>query len=136
MSLNIDKNIYTKLDGFFATNTISDVDRHTYIVCDLRDEINKIDIALVFLRDWDSLESDSYNQVVIENIGAVFTFPCYWISIPKKLAISYFTYIIEEFYQEEVSKWNMNSASNNSGNINGSCINNNCVPPCGIIQGR
>lgn len=136
--------MYEELDRFFASKTIHDVDRNTFLTCNLVDRVKKITISLIFLRDWDSLETDSYNSVIIQNKGAVFTFPCYWVSIPKELAIPYIEYIIDEFYEEEVSKWNIGDNTNNNTGNNGMCPIPNgggCRPPkpsttncqCGII---
>lgn len=125
------------LDKFFAEKTIQDVDRNTFLVCNLEDKQNKIHISLIFMRDWDSIESDSYNSVILENTGAVFTFPCYWISVPKPLAMAYIQWIIDDFYENTVSKWSVGTGNNNGsgsgttgGTGNGS--NCNCCPPCGI----
>lgn len=119
-----------ELDKFFANKTIQDVNRDSYLVCNLHDGINKVIVSLVFLRDWDSLESDSFNQVIIEGKGAVFQFPCYWISIPKELCIEYFTFIIKTFYKDYVDNWinTNNGSSNNNSNTNnsmGGCVCNN-----------
>lgn len=112
-----------KLDKFFAEKTIIDIDRNSFLVCNLEDKPNKITISLVFMRDWDSLETDSFNSVIIQNKGAVFTFPCYWVSIPKELAMAYIQYIIDDFYMNEVNKWNI------PGNTCSSCT----TLPCGIL---
>lgn len=134
-----------KLDEFFAAKTIQDVDRNTYLHCNLEDPRFKITISLIFMRDWHSIESDSYNSVVVENKGVVFTFPCYWVSVPKELCMTYFEYLINDFYSNEVSTWSCAEGyvdpstdtgenSNNAGSVNG-C---NCnpvpsrpgMPPC------
>ena len=128
------------LDEFLASKTIVDVDRHSFQLCNLKDNRFKITISLVFMRDWDSIESDNYSSVIIENKGAVFTFPCYWLSIPKELSMSYFEYIINDFYQNEVSKWSVAEGfiSDDNGNINNSGCNCNTpstpvTPPCPYI---
>lgn len=118
------------LDEFFAKRTIQDVNRDSYLVCNLHDGVNKVIVSLIFLRDWDSLESDSFNQVIIENKGAVFTFPCYWVSVPKELCIDYFTYIIKTFYDEYVSKWTSSSSTSGSNTNNGSNTSNGCGCGC------
>lgn len=144
MAITIPDKCIKELDVFFANKTIHDVNRDTYLICNLNDTLNKINISLVFLRDWDSLESDSFNQVIIEGKGAVFQFPCYWVSVPKELAMGYITYIINTFYDEYVSRWigNNSSAGGNTGagSMTGPNIGtNNCgcnngfvnpYPPC------
>ena len=123
------QSMYKNLDSFLAQKTIIDIDRNTFLVCNLKDTEHKITISIVFLKDWDSLETDQYNSVIILNKGVVITVPCYWLSIPKELAMPYFESIIEEFYSDEVSTWDIDS---NSGNINSSNgINNNC--PCRVV---
>jgi len=135
-----------KLDEFFANKTIQDVDRNTYLCCNLEDHRFKITISLIFMRDWHSIESDSYNSVVVENKGVVFTFPCYWCSVPKELCIAYFEYVINDFYSTEVSGWSCAEGyvdpSTNTGTDSGSSSNGgngcNCnpapprpgMPPC------
>ena len=104
MAIVLDDNYFKPLDEFFAKNTVTNVNRDAYLACNLFDKANNIHISLVFLRDWDSLETDSFNQVIIQGKGAVFTFPCYWISIPKELAFTYIKYIVQAFYDDEVSK--------------------------------
>ena len=139
MSIQLSKDFFAPLDKFFATKTIGDVNRDAFLVCNLPDNTYKINTCLIFLRDWDSLETDSFNQVIIENKGAVFTFPCYWVSVPKELAYTYFTYIVQTFYDEYVSKWfNTNNNISSDNNMNGGFIgggnsNCNCCPPCGLI---
>lgn len=118
------------IDKFFSSKTIGDIDRNTFLVCNLFDRAKKIVISLVFLRDWDSLETDSYNSVIIQNQGAVFTFPPYWLEVPKELTMPYFTYIIEDFYEKEVASWNNGSGSGSgsgTGGNSGSCC------PCGVV---
>lgn len=134
----LDKAYFKPLDDFFALKTIHDVNRDTYSICNLFDKANNICVSLVFLRDWDSLETDSFNQVIIEGKGAVFTFPCYWLSVPKELAYTYLTYIVQTFYDEYVVKWT-NSANSNigsNGDITSGTNNNNgcyCQPSCGLV---
>ena len=146
--ITIPEKCLKELDEFFATKTVHDVNRDSYLVCNLNDFVNKVTLSLIFLRDWDSLESDSFNQVIIENRGVVFTFPCYWVSVPKELCMEYFIYIINTFYDEYVSKWKGNNNNNNNNNNSSSIgngnnnINNNCgcnngftnpFPPCNLI---
>lgn len=146
MSITIPEKCIKELDTFFANKTIHDVNRDAYLVCNLHDHINKIVVSLIFLRDWDSLESDSFNQVIIEGKGVVFTFPCYWVSVPKELCMEYFNYIIKTFYDDYVTNWLSNNTSNNTngGNTNtGFSPPNGCgcanpgfiapYPPCGNI---
>lgn len=115
------------LDSFFATKVINDVDRSTFLICNLDDKQRKIVISLVFMKDADNIDPDGYSSVIIENTGAVFIFPCYWVSIPKPLAMKYFTYIIESFYENEISKWSLDGSSGNTGGNN-----NGCGCPCGM----
>ena len=138
--LSITDKMINTLDAFFKEKTIIDVDRNSYLVCNLDDSRLKIKISLVFMRDWDSIESDNYNSVILENKGAVFTFPCYWVSVPKELAMVYFEFIINEFYETEVSTWsiakgfelpNSQPQLNNNGDQN-QIINK---PQCPIING-
>lgn len=147
MAVTIPKKCIDELDEFFAKKTILDVNREAYLVKNLQDFENKVTISLIFLRDWDSLESDSFNQVIIEGKGAVFTFPCYWVSVPKELCMEYFSYILKTFYDEYVINWVSASNSNNSnsntnnGNLSGTVPGCNCpnpgfiapYPPCNTI---
>lgn len=130
MSILPNQKMFDTLDKFFAEKTIIDVDRNTYLVCNLNDTVNKITISLVFMRDWHSIESDDYNYVSIENTGAVFTFPCYWISIPKELTMQYFISVINQFYAKEVSSWSgIDSGSSSGSTGTGSNM------PCGTGHG-
>lgn len=119
----MNQDMINKLDTFFAEKTMSDVNRDTYIICNLKDSQKKITISLVFMRDWDSIEADDYRQIVVEGKGAVLTFPCYWISIPKELAMAYFEIIINTLYEEEFNKWDIekpasgNNVNQGSGNV-------------------
>lgn len=97
--------MYKALDSFLAERTASDIDRTTYLICNLEDKRYKIVISLVFMRDADNLELDSYQTVSLTNTGAVFILPAYWLCIPKPLAMHYFKYILEQFYESEVSVW-------------------------------
>lgn len=140
------KDMYDTLDKFFAEKTIQDVNRDTFLVCNLTDRVNKLTFSLVFVRDWDSLETDEYNTILVEGKGAVLTFPCYWVSVPKELAIPYFVYIIDTIYSTEfpyASNEIMDDGSGNTGNGNGNCgcikpppppmpPTNQC-PPCGVV---
>ena len=123
ITTNLDKDMIDTLDKFFAIKTINDVDRNAFLVCNLFDKTNKLNISLVFLRDWDSLESNGYNYVIIDNAGAVINFPCYWVCIPKELAIPYIISVLEEIYAKDFNIY-LNNGSNNNGSGNGS----NC--PC------
>lgn len=120
--------LYEDLDKFFAQRTIGDVDRSTFLICNLKDNDLKITISLVFLKDWDSLPTNDYNAVTIDECGAVFTFPCYWVSVPKELCIPYFTTIIDLFYKEVVSKWDIasNAGSTGTGSSSGTGTNLPC----------
>ena len=112
------KELYDHLDKFFAEKVISDVNRDTFLVCNLHDRPNKVTTSLVFLRDWDSLETDQYNMVVIEGKGAVVTLPCYWVSIPKELVMAYMEYIVDSIYDNEYT-WLKNSESSDSSDPSG-----------------
>lgn len=94
-----------EVDTFFSEKTVHDVDRCSYLICNIHDKPNKITISLVFMRDWDTIESNKYNTLLIDNVGAVLTFPCYWPSIPKELAITYITKIIDKLYAEHINSW-------------------------------
>ena len=140
-TLTMTEQMRKTLDAFFAGKTINDVDRNTYQVCNLNDTRIKLTISIIFMRDWDSIETDSYNSIFLENKGAVFTFPCYWISVPKELAMTYFEYIINDFYANEVSKWTIaegllnadNASTNDENNCN--CQNQPQQPaaPCAYV---
>ena len=115
-------NLLNALDKFYAERTITDVNRETFLICNLKDPVKKITISLVFMKDWDVLEPDDFSQVVVQNKGAVLTFPCYWVSVPKELAIPYFEYIIDQLYLEEFDKWdNSSSGASNDGSSNTGC---------------
>lgn len=120
------KNMYDELNKFLALKTLQDANRDVYNICNLFDKENKIDVSLVFLRDWDSLESDEFGVVIINGKGAVFTFPSYWLSISEKLSMHYFETIIDEFYRDYANKWfnNWNNGNNNTG------INDGMDCPC------
>ena len=117
----MEKEMHKELEKFFAEKTIQDVDRNTFQICNLRDKTNQVTISLVFLKDWDSLETDDYNSVVIAKRGVVFTFPCYWLSIPKELCMTYMEYIIDDFYDKYVSEWNNGSSGDGSGSTPPGC---------------
>jgi len=120
--------MHDKLDKFFAEKTIVDVDRNTYLNINLHDSRYKIVISLVFMRDFDGLEINSYSDVILEGKGAVLIFPPYWLSIPKELCIPYFEYIINDFYANTVSQWVINGDNENNGNTSGN-IPGGCNPP-------
>ena len=122
-------NLLNELDKFYAQRTITDVNRETFLICNLKDSIKKITISLVFMKDWDVLEPDEYSQVIVQNKGAVLTFPCYWVSVPKELAITYFEYIIDQLYLEEFDKWD-NGSSGTSSNVSNNA-GANC--PCNQV---
>lgn len=142
-TLTMTEQMKKTLDTFFAGKTINDVDRNTYQVCNLNDNRIRLTISLVFMRDWDSIETDNYNSVILENKGAVFTFPCYWISVPKELSMTYFEYIINSFYDTEVIKWDIansitsGESSDSTGTGNDCACNNSSQtvqsPPCQYI---
>ena len=139
--LTSNKGMMQGVDKFFAGRVITDVDRNTFLMCNLKDNNYRLDFSLVFMRDWDSIESNDYNYVSIYRKGAVFTFPCYWVSVPKELAIPYIESVIEKFYNEEVVSWGLGYTPdyNDDGSINtGCCCNPNFASgggatlPCGI----
>lgn len=121
-----------KLDKFFADIVIADVDRNSFRVCSLEDKVNKLTICLVFLRDWHGLDTDSYNSVVIEGNGVVFTIPAYWTCVPKELAMPYLISIIEDYYRQEGIISGDSSSNSNTGN--GSTGSNcNCNTNCPAV---
>lgn len=125
MAVSVPETFLKTLDEFFAKKTCQDVDRSTFLHISLEDKTNKITLTFIFMRDWDATEYDDFSRVIIERKGAVFTFPPYWICVPKELAIPYFEYIITDFYNEYVSKWV--SEGNTSNNQDGCCnIPNHC----------
>lgn len=133
MAIVLDESYFKPLDDFFAKNTVTNVNRDSYLVCNLFDKTNNIHVSLVFMRDWDSLETDSFNQVIIQGKGVVFTFPCYWISVPKELAYTYIKFVVQSFYDEYVNEWIETSSSfigNNNTNSGGTITNGSNCPPC------
>lgn len=123
-SLMMTSQMYAELDKFMSEKTIIDVDRNTFLVCNLFDKRIGITISLVFMKDWDSIEPDSYNMVAIEDKGAVLIFPCYWVSIPKELCKSYFEFVINDLYKETISEWKVASeltSTNEGNNSNNGC---------------
>jgi len=139
MAITPDKSIFKTLDEFFAKMTMQSVNRDAYLVCNLHDKVNKVIVSFVFIRDWDGIEYNKYDEEIIPNKGAVFTFPSYWVSLPKELIFDKFAAIVNKFYEEYVSAWVGSSSSGNSGSIGGN-INNGgnlngcvCCPPCNLI---
>lgn len=122
-------NLLNALDKFYAEKTITDVNRETFLICNLKDSSKKITISLVFMKDWDVLEPSDYDQVIVQNKGAVLTFPCYWVSVPKELAIPYFEFIIDELYKNEFDNWNTGSGTTSDTGINES----GCNCPCNQV---
>lgn len=122
-------NLLNALDKFYAEKTITDVNRETFLICNLKDSGKKITISLVFMKDWDVLEPSDYDQVIVQNKGAVLTFPCYWVSVPKELAIPYFEFIIDELYKNEFDNWNTGSGPSSDTGSNGS----RCNCPCNQV---
>ena len=125
---------YDPLDKFLSSKTTADINRETYLICNLDDTINKIKVSIVFLKRCENIECGSFESCVIENQGAVFTVPCYWLDIPKELAFTYLTSIIDTFYEEHVAGW-LNGTWAGNGNTTGSDSNNNitnniCPCPC------
>ena len=135
MEIKATEEMYKVLDIFLATNEVQGIDRTSYLVCNLKDERLKITFSLVFLRDWDSLETDSYNTVVLENKGFVITLPCYWISVPKELAIPYLMYIINDNYKMDVVNWPCYKSIADTFSDNTDIIDNGLpCPPCPCNQ--
>ena len=95
------------LDKFFAEKTVADIDRNQFLVCNIEDPRFKITISIVFMKEWDSLEIDGYNSIILPEKGCVIIVPCYWISIPKPLAMEYFTTILQEFYNDDLANWSI-----------------------------
>lgn len=126
----MNQDMTNQLDKFFSEKTTPDVDRNTFLICNLNDRINILTISLVFMRDWHTLEYDDYNQIVLKNKGCIFVLPSYWVSIPKELALTYIQELIDDFYNVEVSKWNTGSGSsgNGSGTGDGSSSGGNGCP--------
>lgn len=116
------KSMEKELDLFFATKTANDIDRTTFLVCNLHDTENMLTISLVFIKDWHSLVADEYGLVTIDGKGAIFTLPSFWLSIPKELAMPFFTRLIDNYYSGDYDD-NMNTGSGN-GNTNPSIGNN------------
>ena len=50
MAITMTESMYKELDKFFAEKTVHDVDRDSYLVCNLRDNRFKINISLIFMR--------------------------------------------------------------------------------------
>lgn len=144
-TLTMSDGMHKQLDGFFAEKTIVDVDRNTYLNLNLHDGRYKIVVSLVFMRDFDGLEINSYSDVVLEGKGVVFIFPPYWLSIPKELSIPYFEFVINDFYQNTVSDWIStgligNGSSTTGGNTGagqqqpgGGCPPTPPLCPCNVL---
>lgn len=132
MALIMPKHFESKLDMFFADKVCADIDRSTINHIALEDKENKVTICLIFMRDWDVIEYDDYNQIIMEKAGAVFIFPAYWLCVPKQLSMPYFLHIIGTFYSDYVSKWvgNGSDDSNNGNNGGNGCGCGGCKPPC------
>lgn len=116
------KSMEKELDLFFATKTANDIDRTTFLVCNLHDTENMLTISLVFIKDWHSLVADEYGLVTIDGKGAIFTLPSFWLSIPKELAMPFFTRLIDNYYSGDYDD-NMTAGSGN-GNTSPSIGNN------------
>lgn len=128
MVVTINERFFNALDTFLAEKSCNDVNRDTYLVHNVEDTINKITVSIVFLREWHTdINDDEYGQIVIPNVGAVITVPGYWISVPKELAFTYLKEIINQFYNDFVSKWKaaetqqLSSATDNSSNTINPC---------------
>lgn len=124
-------NYFRKLDQFLVERTVADINRETYLICNLEDLTNKITISCVFIKDCENIECGSFENCIIPNKGAVFVFPCYWLCVPKELAYTYLTSVIDEFYSEYVTQWTGGiwiGGNNSSGATNNNL--NNCGCPC------
>ena len=130
----LSRSMLDTLDKHFANKVIGDIDRTSFLVCNLKDVERKITISLVFLRDWDSLQTDDFNVVIIKPHGAVFTFPAYWESIPKELCMPYFVGILDEFYANEVSTWGIDIGDGNNTGSGNAGTGNNCNCNCPVVQ--
>lgn len=119
------KNMEKDLDDFFAKKTIMDVDRSTFLTCGLKDITYNLDIVFFFMKNWHGEYSD-YSEMDIEGKGAIFVFPSYWVSVPKPLVMEYFTYILQNFYDNTVSRWGLGYNSN----YNIDSVDNNTICPC------
>lgn len=98
------------LDKFFAEKTIQDIDRNSFLMCNLTDPVQKINISLVFKRDYNG-DSNSFDDLIIKDKGVVFIFPGYWISIPKDLSMAYFEFVINDFYEKHADVWTNSKAT-------------------------
>ena len=119
---------YRELDKFLLSKTVADINRETYLICNLKDTVNKISISLVFIRDCENIECGNFESCIIEGKGAVFVVPCYWLCTPKELGYEYLTSIIDTFYAEHVATW-LNSTwvdNRNTGNTNNGISGNGC----------
>ena len=122
------KSMEKELDLFFATKTASDIDRTTFLVCNLHDTENVLTISLVFIKDWHSLVADEYGLVTIDGKGAIFTLPSFWLSIPKELAMPFFTKLIDNYYSGDYDD-NVNTGTGSgNGNTSSSTGNNIMLP--------
>lgn len=110
------------IDKFIADKTVGDINRDAFLVCNLEDKVKELTISLVFLRDWNSTESNTYDFIYLQNKGAVITLPCYWLSIPRKLSTHYIEFVINEVYKEIEG-----SSSSNGSNSSGTNCGHNCT---------
>lgn len=117
-----------QLDTFLAEKTSAAVDRSTYLVCGLEDKPNKVHINLVFVRDWhiDS-ESEEYKQTVVDGAGVVFVLPAYWLMVHKDLVMPFLTYLIEDYYENELG------ISSGDGSTSGDSSNGGPGCNCGVV---
>lgn len=143
-TLTMSDAMHNQLDKFFAEKTIVDVDRNTYLNLNLHDGRYKIVVSLIFMRDFDGLEINSYSDVIIEGKGVILIFPPYWTSIPKELAIPYFEFVINAFYAETVSEWissgligagssGITGGNVGNGNNLGGCPSTSPLCPCNVL---
>lgn len=131
--ITINERYFNSLDIFLSEKSCNDVNRDTYLVHNIEDAINKITISIVFLREWhNDINDDEYGLIEIPNVGAVITVPGYWISVPKELAFTYLKEIVNQFYEDNVSKWDISNQDANNG-VNNGMMNNypTYTPPSG-----
>ena len=49
-------NYYNKLDKFLVGKTVADINRETYMLCELDDFVNIIKVSCVFMRECENIE--------------------------------------------------------------------------------
>lgn len=127
-NINIPSSWYKELDKFLTSRTVSDINRETYLICNLKDTTNKITVSIVFIRDCENIECGNFESCIIDGKGAVFVVPCYWLCVSKELGYDYLTSIIDAFYEEHVSGWFNNNMD--TGNVNNGITGTGCGCQC------